>query len=915
MGGTFGSSNLSLNNSATGPANYVENLGASFGSGSGATGTGSFTGLASGATNNGLSVSLSGVATAGTNNGSIALNLNSEAVNGSGLGTTTLTGKTVAVSGFGYTGQGVYNTAGGSWGTFGNWQQTGGYAGLDGSLSANDTATFGTGGSGSVTLDGAAPSIQTLTFSNASSGYTLAQGTGGSLTLKTGNTAASINNNAGSHTISADVILANDTTLNAASGTALNISGAVSGSGKGLTKAGTGAATFSGNNTYSGATFINEGLLTVNGSLNGSGTVSVGSTGTLGGSGSVGAVTVNSGGTLAPGNSPGTLTVASSIWNDGGNYNWQLYNATGSAGSAYDTIASSGNLNLSSLTAGGFKINLWTIDGLSSSSGSAINFDPNGAYSWSLGSFGSISGFDASKFTINTSATNGTTGFANSFMAGGFKVTTNGSGQLLLTYQGASPVWTGGSGNLSTIGTTNGSALVFTGSGGNVTNNAQVSSLSSMTFSNTAGATTFSGSALTNGSGGIVNNSAVTQTVSLPLTLGADQSFNAASGNLAISGNVANNGNTLTLAGASNTTVDGNISGNGGVTKADSGTATLSGNNTYSGTTTVNGGTLVAGSSTALSGAGALTVNNGSTLALGSYNTTAGAVTLNSGSITGSGTLTGTGYTVSSGTIAPTLAGAGVTLTKTGLGSVTLNAAETFTGKTTISAGTLILGSGSSLASTNINLGTRASQGTLDASALSGGAITIGNGQTLAGYGTLVGNTTIASGATLAPGNSPGVIGITGDLTLNSGSTSIFEVVGLGGAGASNGFDQVNVNGTSGLGGLLTYGGVLKLDISGMYGKSTSFQDYLFHFGSQTGGFSNVQYKLNSGAWTDLTYYSLNNTWQMWDTSALSLGAANAYVGINLNTGVLTVVPEPSTWALLVGGVSTLVILRRRKQS
>ena len=500
-------------------------------------------------------------------------------------------------------------------------------------------------------------------------------------------------------------------------------------------------------------------------------------------------------------------------------------------------------------------------------------------------------------------------------MAGGFKVTTNGSGQLLLTYQGASPVWTGGSGNLSTIGTTNGSALVFTGSGGNVTNNAQVSSLSSMTFSNTAGATTFSGSALTNGSGGIVNNSAVTQTVSLPLTLGADQSFNAASGNLAISGNVANNGNTLTLAGASNTTVSGNISGTGGVTKTNAGTATLSGNNTYSGMTTVNGGTLVAGSSTALSGAGALTVNNGSTLALGSYNTTAGAVTLNSGSITGSGTLTGTGYTVSSGTIAPTLAGAGVTLTKTGLGSVTLNTAETFTGKTTISAGTLILGSGSSLASTNINLGTRASQGTLDVTRLSGGGITIGNGQTLAGYGTVEGNTTIASGATLAPGNSPGVIGITGDLTLNSGSTSIFEVVGLGGAGASNGFDQVNVNGTSGLGGLLTYGGVLKLDISGMYGKSTSFQDYLFHFGSQTGGFSNVQYKLNSGAWTDLTYYSLNNTWQMWDTSALSLGAANAYVGINLNTGVLTVVPEPSTWALLVGGVSTLVILRRRKQS
>ena len=696
-------------------------------------------------------------------------------------------------------------------------------------------------------------------------------------------------------------------TLNVGSGNN-TFAGSIAGAG-GFTKIGNGSVTLTGTSTYSGATAISAGLLTVNGTSTSS-AIAVTSTGTLGGSGSVGAVTVESGGTIAPGNSPGTLTVASSIWNNGGNYNWQLYNATGAVGVDYDTISSSGNLDLSNLVeASRFNINLWTLSGTNASGGSAINFDANGSFSWTLGTFNSIRGFNADNFTINTSATNGTSGFNNSFMAGGFKISTNGTGQLLLTYQGASPVWTGGSGNLSTINTTNGSALVFTGAAGNVTNNAQVSSLSSIAFSNGAtGSFNFSGSALTNGSGGIVNNSTYTQTVSLPLTLGADQSFNAASGNLAISGNVANNGNTLTIAGASNTTVDGNISGNGGLTKADAGTATLSGNNTYSGTTTVNGGTLAAGSSTAF-GSGALTVNNGSTLALGANNASVGAVTLNSGSITGSGTLTGSSYTVSSGTIAPTLAGAGVTLTKTGIGSVTLNAAETFTGKTTISAGTLILASGASLASTEINLGTSGSKGTLDASALSGGGITIGNGQTLAGYGTVVGNTTIASGATLAPGNSPGVIGITGNLTLNSGSTSIFEVKGLGGAGAVDGFDQVNVSGA------LTYGGVLKLDVIGSYNMGTAFQDYLFNFGSETGGFSSVKYRLNGSSWSDLNYYAANNTWQMWDNSGLAARTDNGYIGINLNTGMLTVVPEPSTWALVVGGVSTLVILRRRKQS
>ena len=169
----------------------------------------------------------------------------------------------------------------------------------------------------------------------------------------------------------------------------------------------------------------------------------------------------------------------------------------------------------------------------------------------------------------------------------------------------------------------------------------------------------------------------------------------------------------------------------------------------------------------------------------------------------------------------------------------------------------------------------------------------------------MVGNTIIDG--TLAPGNSPGVIAITGDLTLNGGSTSIFQVDGLGVAGAVDGFDQVNVTGA------LKYGGVLKLDITGSYNMGTAFQNYLFNFGSETGGFSSVKYSLNGSGWSDLNYYAANNTWQMCDNNALTVGADNGYIGINLDTGFLTVVPEPSTWALLVGGVSTLMILRRRR--
>ena len=85
--------------------------------------------------------------------------------------------------------------------------------------------------------------------------------------------------------------------------------GSVGGS---LLKVGSGSLILSGANTYTGATNVNAGTLSVNGSIASSPLTTVNVGATLGGNGTVGNTTIN-GGTLAPGNSIGTLTVQGNL--------------------------------------------------------------------------------------------------------------------------------------------------------------------------------------------------------------------------------------------------------------------------------------------------------------------------------------------------------------------------------------------------------------------------------------------------------------------------------------------------------------------------------------------------------------------------------------------------------------------------
>lgn len=199
---------------------------------------------------------------------------------------------------------------------------------------------------------------------------------------------------------------------------------------------------------------------------------------------------------------------------------------------------------------------------------------------------------------------------------------------------------------------------------------------------------------------GALMNSGSTANYSGLVTLGANNtSIIGGTGliQLTHTGTITGSGFTLILGGASG----GNISsiigiGTGGITKAGPGTWILSGINTYTGSTTVNGGTLRAGVATQAFGLNsAVTLANSVnvTLDLNGFNNTIGSLTGGGG--TGGNISLGTGIlTIGTNNTSPAaysgvISGTGGAVEKTGSGSLTLTATNTFTGGFTLNSGTV----------------------------------------------------------------------------------------------------------------------------------------------------------------------------------------------------------------------------------
>ncbi len=551
--------------------------------------------------------------------------------------------------------------------------------------------------------------------------------------------------------------------------------------GAGTVNAWAGTTALTGASTYTGATNVNGGTLLVNGSL-GNTTTTVSSGATLGGAGAIaGTATVASGGALAPGASAGvagTLTLGGLTLSTGSILNFDLGAPNVVGGALNDLLQVNGNL-----TVAGTTLNVTDTGAFASTPGSYRLINYTGTLTGSASDFllGTLAGVPPNTTVVQT----GVTGQVNLIVSNGLatnfwdgpNATSNGA------VDGGTGTWNTTTTNWTNVnGTFNQSYIpgiaFFQGAAGTVTLGEAVSA-NVIQFSTDGyivmGAPTLTLLSQSGALPGLIRTDpGVTATIAAPIagTVGLEKgdagtliltgtntytggttitagTLQLGNGGAAgsIAGNVADSG-TLAFNRSDASTFAGVISGTGAVTQLGTGTTTLTGANTYSGLTTITAGTLNVGGGGATGSLGTGAVVDNANLTLARSNTVS---------------------------IANAISGTG-TLTKLAAGTAILTGSNTYTGPTTISAGTLQLGSGGTTGSivgdvlNNATLAFDRSNPYVFAGVISGtGSVTqLGTGTTtLTAANTYSGGTTITAG-TLQIGNGGTTGSIVGNVTDNA---------------------------------------------------------------------------------------------------------------------------------------------------
>jgi autotransporter-associated beta strand protein len=421
--------------------------------------------------------------------------------------------------------------------------------------------------------------------------------------------------------------------------------------------------------------------------------------------------------------------------------------------------------------------------------------------------FNSITGPYA--FSLYTHGIGGAAGSANLTAANSFTtLNLSGSSSAPLTASAANSIGT------ATVNMSLGVKMILNATGA-MADSSNVIRMNNATLEQGTGAGVTSALTLStrpielNGAGqATINNNNTSSSSANILTLGGGISSTASGAKTLTLG-----GTNVGLNSVSGDITDGTGGGTVAVTKANAGTWSLSGANTYTGATTVTAGVLVLDNALALQnslldatnsvtgGAAAGLKTTVSTLTLGGLNGTKNLSTLFTTTSGGYGNVTaltlnpGTGQTSSySGVIAD--GASGMTLTKTGAGAQVLSGANTYTGATTIQAGTLLLGSNDRLSnSTPVTV----AGGTLDISTFTNtvASFSMSSGA-LNGSGTLTAATYLLTGGTLQANLGAGAVTVNGDVTfsaagrLNASSSLLIQggTLTLSGNESVNSFQQ-----------------------------------------------------------------------------------------------------------------------------
>ena len=486
------------------------------------------------------------------------------------------------------------------------------------------------------------------------------------------------------------------------------------------------------------------------------------------------------------------------------------------AGGSYDISAAGGNQ---------------TIESLSGVSGTSVLLGPNtltfgnatnqifaGTISGTGGIVKQGSGTQiltgANDFSGGTNFAAGGIVVGNNSALGSGGITVNGNAQLdnSASVSLANRIDVAGGATLSVNGS-NGLTLggVISGGGGLTKNGAATLTLSG---SNTyTGGTTINAGTLAVGAYGSLASTGAMNLAGAGAALDisgavSSQSIGGLTG--AAGTSIAMGANSLTFGGAANTTFGGTIGGTGAIAKSGSGTQTLTGTNTYTGGTTINAGTLALGAGGALAAAGSVNLGAsgaGFDISGAGGNQTIGALSGVAGTSVTLGPNTLSFGDATNQTFAGTINGTGG-IVKQGIGRQTLTGTNTYTGGTTINAGTLALGAGGALAAAgSVNLG--ASGAGFDISgagsnqtigALSGGAetsVTLGPNTLIFGdatnqtfAGTINGTGGIVK-QSIGTQTLTGTNTYTGGTTINAGTLAL----GAGGALATGGFVNLGAAG------------------------------------------------------------------------------------------------------------------------